>query len=732
MTLVVRAGHSHTKQMSFRPDGKVLATLGTHEPGLSFWRVRDGELLGTFQGHPGQTSFALSQNRLLTYHPGQLRLWRTTHLDDHGFEFPQLASFQAEGERLVLTSRFFLFRLPDGRVAMANIQDGSLVHTFSEARWFYTGARGRRVLLGAEKSVVFSGVSGRQVGQLEVGCAVAAFSPEDRWLAAAGPSDRTITLVDPETLKCWPIEGHQKRVLHCAFSQDGLWFASVAEDATLLFLNLEDWQLTMFNTRLGPARMLTWLSGNRVVVGDFTGNYQVFGVTRGGGRAYPKEAPSEPSSGGMWCAGPDNLAAWASPGQSTTLLNLSEAEALARLAPALRWELQVRQQRVGETILVEGRPWSLPEGRPLGDTSYQVISEKLVNAEGGRHRLADGFAFQAPAAAESLRAICEQSRHFAFYEPKTNHLEVLRREGASLLPWRALPEEWRQAGHHAPHFEFSPGGRHLGIYAAEEGPWVWLLDSDRCQKLEGKPYFLPEGGWVNRNADQLEQWDATGQRVATRPLPKDIRALLRSPAGYLVLLNGQGAQLVSLDLEKRLGSVNLADVFRLQLSEDGRWLFALHGDARLSVWSLPSGLRRGEAQQFSMSDLRSLRILAEHGWMVASGGTGVLCWHLESANCQWLGPEFGLPGGVHPLPGGQLLVLTQDGAWHLLAPTLPLQRLASLRTTAAGDYLVVGEERWDATPPLLGRVGRQQGPRLSGADECHQSGLWGTLVRLKR
>jgi WD40 repeat protein len=722
--LVLRAGHADTQALAFRPDGRVLATCAAQESTLHFWRVRDGALLGVFAGHPKLRRFALSQNRLLTFGPSRVRLWRTTLMDRQGFDFELLAEYAADSDRLVLNSRHFLFRQAGSQVALGDIQEGKIKHTYPEARWFYTGERGRRVLLGAEKSYLYSGVSGRQVGELEVGCAMASFSPEDRWLACAGLNDSKVTLVDTESLQIWPLEAHRQRVLMGAFSTDGLWFASVAEDATLCLVNLEDWRMTLFSCQFGPATLLQWLCGNRVVVGDAAGVYQVFQATRGGVQAHPKQSILSTGERGAWCAGPDSLAAWAPRGQSVRIHNLSESIALSQLAPPLRSEVLPPQKLVGQAVLVGTRPWSLSHGRPLTlEGECQPVSDFLVGRRGARYQMLDGFSFQALPASELL-AICPEALRFAFYLPESSQLQVLQREGEALHSWRTRPWTGRDP---AASF-FSPFAPLLCSPLSPSSWQVWLLESDLCQTVAGRPVFLPEGGWVNVGDNDLERWSNEGQRLDSRRLEEKLLGLKLSPAGYLVAANRQGVQLVGADFKQRIGSINIPEIHKFSLSADGNWLFVLHHDARLSVWSLPAGVRLGEPRAFDESDRDSLTMNSGHGWLLASAGGKCGCWHLGSGTFEWLDfPESWLEG-VYPLAGGRVLLLTQ-GAWHLYSGP-PLRRLASLRTTGAGGWIVdAADGNWDSSPELSSRIWVSNGPELQPAPTLHrQDSLWGALL----
>ena len=730
-SLVLKAGHSSTRAAVFRPDGRVLATCGNQEVGIHFWRVRDGSLLGIFSGHPRVSRFALSQNRLLTYGDGQVRLWRTSGMDEEGFQFPMLCEYAANTEKLVLTSRHFLFRQAGFQVALGDSQDGKISHTFPEGRWFYTGARGRRILLGGEKSQLFSGVSGRKVADLEVGCALAAFSPEDRWLACAGSHDLKVTLMDAETLKSWPIEGHGKRVLAGNFSMDGLWFASVAEDASLCILNLEDWQMTTTQTLVGRAEMLLWISGGRLVLGNNAGQYQVFGVTRGGVRAGTLQtaaaAHQTEAASGSWSTGPDSLAAWAPAGLAVQLVQLSESTPRSQLPPPLWPQPQVPQQVVGQAVLVAGRVWSLQDGRPLRlDREYHCLSGFPISRRGAQFEMLDGFRFQAPPG-NRLLAVDPQARRFAFYEAESRRLEVMQRDGKSLKSWRTLEPDWEGAA--LPEVYFSPCASHLAVLVAPSILRVWVLESNRCQAVAGKPLFLPQGEWVNPGPEGLELWNAGGERVecplwADKPL-----GLLLSPTGFVVVLRQGGVQKLSLDLQQQIGSLLVPDLFQAWVSDDGLWLAVLRRDARISLWALPSGQRLGEPRAFDPNELKTLSLRMGHGWMVARAGNQCGCWHLGTGSFEWMKIPEPWPESIYPLPGGRLLLLTQDGAWHLYAGP-PLRRVATLKTAVNGDWVVFAASgRWDSSPGMKLRVGEVNGASVEPAStDRRQESLWSALL----
>lgn len=725
-SLVVRAGYADTQVMAFRPDGRVLATCGDSKGDIRFWRVRDGALLGVFQGHPGLRNFGLSQNRLITCGESHLRLWRTTLMDDQGFEFPQLAEFSCSGERFKISSRHFLFHLPDQKVAFSSLQDGSTLNVFPEARWFHCGGRGRRVLTGGEKSSLHSGVSGRLVAELESGCHQCAYSPEERWIAMAGLADPRVYLTDPDSQKTWPLEGHRGRVLALEFSPDGLWLASAAEDRSLLVLGLEDWQLVRFDTEVGPAVLMRWLSGHRVAVADSSGTVQIFQISRSGSRAQAAQSVVSDAavSGGRWCGGPDGLAAFSSPGQRVRLLNLSDPVLLSQLAPPLRPQSHHSIGLAAPTILIGKEAWDLWAGQQLPECDYGLVSQHVIWRKGALMGLLEGPSWPTPEGTDRLLAICPQGQRFAFYQPENRLLEVMVREGSHLTVWRSRISD------HPGRPEFSPDGELLALYYRDGPPKIWMLELDQCQEIPDLPHFLREGGWVHRNGQDLEFWNSSGLRIRTRPM-SNIKGLQTNQSRRVVVQNDQGVQVLDPHLEPMQGSLNIPALDSMTVSPDGRWLVVRQSCpegpkySRLSVWALPAGPRLDEARLFQGQEFD---VQFNSQWVVVAGNHQCGCWRLPEGNFQWLDFPESHPGRCLPLEAGVLQV-TPDGSCHLYQGS-PLQRMASLYTASHGNWIVITREgRWDASPDLLNRVARVQQPELTPVDPLQRyADLWRHLM----
>lgn len=722
-SLVVRAGYADTQVMAFRPDGRVVATCGDSKGEIRFWRVRDGALLGVFQGHPGLRSFGLSQNRLITCGESSLRLWRTSLMDEEGFDFPQLAELSSAGDRFKLSSRHFLFHLPDHKVAFASLQDGSVLHVFPKARWFHCGSRGRRVLTGGEKSWLHSGFSGRLVAQLESGCHQCAYSPEERWIAMAGLADPRVYLTDPDSQKTWPLEGHRGRVLALEFSPDGLWLASAAEDRSLLVLGLEDWQLVRFDTEVGPAVLMRWLSGDRVVVADSTGGLQIFQVARSSSRARPAQSVVS-AEGGRWSSGPDGLAAFSVPGQRVRLLNLSEPNLVSQLAPPLRAQSHHSIRLSVPIMLIGKEAWDLWTGMPLPESDYELVNQQLIRRQGAFTGIPEGPSWPTQSDSGQLMAICPGGRRFVFYRSENRLLEVMTREDSQLRVWRTRISD------HPGRPEFSPDGELLALYCRDGPPKIWLLEVDQCQEVPDLPHFLRDGGWVHRNGQELELWDSSGLKVQSRSLT-DIKSVQTNQSQRVVVQNEQGVQVLDAHLETMLGSLNIPVLDSMTVSRDGQWLLARQSCAesprhsRLSLWALPSGPRLDEARVFQGQEFD---VQFNSQWAIVTGHHQCGCWHLPDGNFQWLNFPESHPGRCLPMEAG-VLQITPDGSCHLYQGN-PLQRAASLYTASQRNWIVITQEgRWDASPDLLNRIARAGQPELTSVDPLQRYvDLWRHLM----
>jgi len=390
-------------------------------------------------------------------------------------------------------------------------------------------------------------------------------------------------------------------------------------------------------------------------------------------------------------------------------------------------------------VWVHSQAWTLDPPLRLPPGDYRVFGEHLLLKGEDAFQLcgADGavtFSFRKPKPHLKLRAICPLALHFAFHCTETDELVVLRRVGQQLELWRTAPDDWREDGRYVhtiyggypPSFRFTPCGRYLAIYAAEETPRLWYLEENRRLTLPGPPLMLPAGGWLVTSDEKLELFDAEGRCVRARPSPPKLLNSFWSTAGFLVLLCQDRVQLFPPGLDSMLAQRTIADIHSATISGDGRTLCLVHyfkgqeDCTQVSLCELPSLASLGPAQAFDPNDLGYLRPKADHGWVVDCQRRAGW-WHIASRRFGWLTCPESFLAGINPLPGGKILLFTQDGAWHLYQG-LPPELRATLYTAESGSWLVgTPQGAWDASPDLSERV-------LPPAHR-RRPGLWGELTR---
>jgi len=719
--LVLRAGHAYTQDLAFRPDGLILATLGTQQAGLHFWEVRGGQPLGVWHGHPRLQRVLLGQDRLLSWGEGRARLWDSQGLQHGRLEFPLLGEFPCGGEGAQLGPRHFL--LGGNTVRLGNSRTGKILLEFPGERWFHLGPRGRRLMLGSgTQSRLMSGVSGRVVHQFESGCARVAFSAEERWLALAGYSDSHITLMDVDRGQSFRHEAHAQRVLQCQFSPAGLHLASLSESGALTVVDLEAGHSLCLECQLEGACALHWMGAEMLMVGDSTGAYRMIEVSPEALRPHPiVPGPLISESGtGRWLPGPDGIAAWTL-GPYLSIRHLASGQLLASLPAPLRGEARVRQQLVGETVLVEGFPWELARGKPQPGGPLYALGDRLVARRGADYVLGAELAVGAPPEVPQLRAVCAQGRYFAFSDVTGKRLEVWRRDARDWSRWRTAPE--LPGTPLNPHF--SPGGQLLSWEDGQGGRRVWLTEPNRVHVSSGPVVLLPRGGWVESDAaGKVELRDGQGQLRRQLNTSSPWTSLHYSAAELVVLLGPGRAEAWNPELDRIRGSWDLPPLVRASLTEDGQFLVGVEANGDISLWSLPLGRLLGPAQPFRPEDLPHLIISSGHGLVLACAGRECGVWHLPSGRFEWL--RFAEPwfSGVYPLSGGRALLLTQDGSWHLYAGQ-PLSRQATLSTAQQGGWLVTSTDgRWDASPDLYGRILLDSGRQPPAPED----GLWERIL----
>ncbi|MBX3169116.1 MAG: WD40 repeat domain-containing protein [Candidatus Eremiobacteraeota bacterium] len=715
--LVIRAGHPYTQDLAFRPDGLILATVGTQQAGLHFWEVRGARPLGVWHGHPRLQGLRLSQDRLLTWGEGRACLWDSTPLHQGSLDFHLLKDYTGIGDGSQLGARQFL--LSGTTTRLGSSRSGKVLLELPGERWCHLGPRGRRLVVGNR---LVSGVSGRIVHQFETVCAQAAFSPEERWLAVCGYSDSFLTLMDLERTQSYHHAAHSQRILQLRFSPDGLYLASLCEKGGLTVVDLESGHSHCLETQLEGVSALGWLGADRLMVGDGSGSYRLVEVAPEGLRAstvVPGPLVTE-SGTGRWLLGPDGLAAWTL-GAHLGIRHLATGQTLGHLPAPLRSEPRVRQQLVGQTVLVEGIPWDLRRGKAQPGGPLAALGQVLVARRGQEYQIGEGTV-PIPAEVPQLRAVCGRLRSFAFTDRGGQRLEIWRRDADHWSRWRTAP-----ALPGAPHdLQFSSNGQLLSWHDGQGGSTVWIPESNRLYPCSGPTLLLPQG-WLEADASGAVQV-RDGQGNLRRQVPGSTGWcwLLYSSSTGVVLVAPRRAEAWNLELDSLRGAWELPGLVGASLSEDGKALLGIEASGDISLWSVPQGRSLGPSQPFHPQDLPHLQITSGHGLALACAGRECGCWRLDDGSFEWI--RFGEPwfSGVYPLPEQRVLLLTQDGSWHLYGGR-PLHRLATLSTAENDGFLVIGDGgRWDSSPELYSKVLLDSG-RQAPAPEDE---LWQSLISL--
>lgn len=706
--LVIRAGHPYTQDFSFRPDGLILATLGTQQAGVHFWEVRGARPLGVWHGHPRLQGLRLAQDRLLSWGDGRACLWDTSPLHRGSLEFPLLQDYRGEDGRL--GSRRFLLGGPT--VRLGDSRSGQVLLEVPGERWFHLGPRGRRIVVGPR---LISGISGRQIHLFESACALAAFSPEERWLAVSGYSDGFLTLVDLDREQTFRHEAHSSRIVALAFSPEGFYLASADEQGNLTVVDLESGRSQCFESGLGSVAVLSWLGPDRLTLGDASGAYRLVEVAPEGLRASSLVAGPTESGSGRWLQGPEGLAAWTQ-ASHLSVVHLATGQTVGQLPAPLREEPRVRQLLVGQTVLVEGIPWDLQRGRVRAGGPLEVLAGRLVGRTGLHYQL-DELQLEAPAEVPRLRAAWG-SRCFAFSDAGGQRLEIWKRDAHGCSRWRTAPG----LPGDPLDLHFSSSGQLLGWRDGQGGSFVWNPEANRLFPVSG-PSLLLAQGWLEADASGLVQL-RDGQGNVRRQAPGATWRWLFAGPHWIVLVSAERAEVWDPSLESLKCAWQLPGLVAAQLTEDGQFLLGAEVSGDVSLWRVSDGSVHGVAQPFHPHDLPHLELSSGHGLAFACAGRDCGCWRLEDGSFEWI--RFGEPwfGGVHPLPDGRVLLFTQDGSWHLYAGR-PWRRLATLSTAQHEGYLVLSASgAWDSSPELYSRVLLESGRQAPAPEDD----LWETLI----
>ena len=227
--------------LAFSPDGKTLAS-GSSDNTICLWRVSDGSLLETVQGHTDaveSVAFSPDGQTLASGSSDQtLRLWRVTDgsllqsLQGTGGEVLSVA-FSPDGQTLASASY-------DDNIRLWRVSDGSLLRTLDDSK-----GRMRTVVFSPDGSTIAAGSGDESIYLWRVrdgallrsipsdigGIDNIAFSPDGQFLASVAEDGHAMELRRAGSgalLKS--LQGYMAYVVSVAFSPDGQELVSSSGD----------------------------------------------------------------------------------------------------------------------------------------------------------------------------------------------------------------------------------------------------------------------------------------------------------------------------------------------------------------------------------------------------------------------------------------------------------------------------------------------------------------------
>lgn len=350
-----------------------------------------------------------------------------------------------------------------------------------------------------------------------------------------------------------------------------------------------------------------------------------------------------------------------------------------------------------------------------------ALGDQLVARRGQHYQFGELSVF-APAEVPQLRAVCGRQRSFAFTDKSGQRLDIWRRDAREWSRWRTAPA----LASDPQGVQFSANGQLLTWHDGQGHSTVWIPEANRLYACSGPTLLLPQG-WLESDASAVVQL-RDGQGNVRRRLSgaNGWRWLLHSPALGIVLVAPRRAEAWNLELDALRGAWELPGLVGASLTEDGRFLLGIEASGDVTLWSLPEGKPLGPSQPFHPQDLPHLQVSSGHGLALACAGRECGCWRLEDGSFEWIRYAEPWFSGVYPLPGQRILLLTQDGSWHLYAGR-PWRRQASLSTAQNDGFLVVSDGAgWDSSPELYHRVLMDSGRQAPAP----QDDLWQNLISL--
>ncbi|MGV9743924.1 nSTAND1 domain-containing NTPase [Rhodococcus zopfii] len=328
---------------AFSPDGRWIVSGGSDEL-VRLWDAHTGMPVGDpMAGHEGdvmRVAFSPDSTRIASGGAdGTVRFWDTT--TRRSLVTPESPSDPSP----VLSLAF----RPDGSRILAGSMDGT-------ARWWDPK----------------TGEPVDEATYLEWGpMTAAAFSPDNRLLAASGSQDHTIRVWNADTAErvIEPMPGHTAPVESLSFSTDGSELLSGSDDGTIRRWSVSDGKPSgeVMSGHRGPVTSVAYGPGERVIVsGTLDGSLQVWDAATS--RILTNQVTGHQSGVTQVAFSPDGSRILSASRDHT--LRLWDARTVVPLTGHEAWTLGVRLSPDNREVVSTGedgiRRWDATTGAPVG------------------------------------------------------------------------------------------------------------------------------------------------------------------------------------------------------------------------------------------------------------------------------------------------------------------------------------------------------------------------------